>query len=110
MSDTVQQREREERTRDKKRSSWVTRKPPPATEMSQTVLNPSTILPERPLKGAACNALYRTHVTNNSDTEILKAVSVRDAIERGVLEGGGDGWAGLASFFLGCLKLQQGLD
>ena len=71
---------------------------PPATDEEQTVLNHSTILPERPLKGAACGILYLTHVTKiaESDNEILKAVSVRDAVERGVTllrgRGGGDGW------------------
>lgn len=94
VSDTVQQREREERTREMKKDHRGSRasKPPPATDEEQTVLNHSTILPERPLKGAACkHTLYRTHVTNNSDNEILKAVSVRDAVAKGVLPGG-DGW------------------
>ena len=62
VSDTVQQREREERTREMKKDHRGSRasKPPPATDEEQTVLNHSTILPERPLKGACKHATHCT--------------------------------------------------
>ena len=91
VSHTVQ-REREERTDEMKKDDRGSRasKPPPATDEEQTVLNHSTILPERPLKGAVCTVVtvHMSQRMSESDNEILKAVSVRDAVE-GVLRRGG---------------------